>query len=73
MPCSTGRRPSSGGGGARVEAVAVAAEQVEPVDRPPGGAEAVDRALDGLHRGDFPARPDPYRCPSCPFYFLCPS
>ena len=61
------------GGRAVVEAVAVAAEEVEPVPPPPDGEDAVDRALDGLHRGDFPARPDPYRCPSCPFYFLCPS
>ena len=61
------------GGRVRIEAVAVAVEDVTVVPPPDDGLALIDRALDGLHRNDFPARPDEYRCPSCPFYFLCPS
>jgi CRISPR/Cas system-associated exonuclease Cas4 (RecB family) len=29
--------------------------------------------LDGIHREDFPARPDPRVCATCPFLLICPS
>ncbi len=32
------------------------------------------RSLEGLERNEFPARPvEPYRCPTCPFFLICPS
>jgi superfamily I DNA/RNA helicase len=30
-------------------------------------------ALDGIHREDYPARPDPRACAACPFMLICPS
>jgi CRISPR/Cas system-associated exonuclease Cas4 (RecB family) len=30
-------------------------------------------ALDGIHREDYPARPDPRACAACPFLLICPS
>jgi DNA helicase-2/ATP-dependent DNA helicase PcrA len=29
--------------------------------------------LDGIHREDYPARPDPRACAACPFLLICPS
>jgi superfamily I DNA/RNA helicase/CRISPR/Cas system-associated exonuclease Cas4 (RecB family) len=29
--------------------------------------------LDGIHREDYPARPDPRVCAACPFLLICPS
>jgi ATP-dependent DNA helicase UvrD/PcrA len=32
------------------------------------------RSLEGLERNEFPARPiEPYRCPTCPFFLICPA
>jgi DNA helicase II / ATP-dependent DNA helicase PcrA len=34
----------------------------------------VKQALDGLARDEYPAKPeDPARCPTCPFFFICPT
>jgi superfamily I DNA/RNA helicase/CRISPR/Cas system-associated exonuclease Cas4 (RecB family) len=30
-------------------------------------------ALDGIHREDYPARPEPRACAACPFMLICPS
>ena len=29
--------------------------------------------LDGIHQEDYPARPDPRVCATCPFLLICPS
>jgi DNA helicase-2/ATP-dependent DNA helicase PcrA len=36
--------------------------------------QKVEQAMDGLEQNKYPARPeDPQRCPSCPFFFICPA
>ena len=36
--------------------------------------ESAQQAIEGLERNEYPARPaQPFRCPQCPFYFICPS
>jgi DNA helicase-2/ATP-dependent DNA helicase PcrA len=32
------------------------------------------RSIEGLERNEFPARPaEPFRCPTCPFFLICPA
>src|SRR5207245_4619713 len=35
--------------------------------------DELTRALEGIDRRDFTPRPDPYVCPTCPFYLICPA
>jgi CRISPR/Cas system-associated exonuclease Cas4 (RecB family) len=36
--------------------------------------ESAQQAVEGLERNEYPARPaQPFRCPQCPFFFICPS
>jgi DNA helicase-2/ATP-dependent DNA helicase PcrA len=36
--------------------------------------ENVQQAIEGLERNDYAARPaKPFRCPQCPFFFICPA
>ncbi|GCE14356.1 UvrD-helicase domain-containing protein [Tengunoibacter tsumagoiensis] len=35
--------------------------------------ESVKQAIEGLEQQQFPAQPDPFRCPTCPFFFICPA
>ncbi len=38
-----------------------------------GLLKKMEESLEALERHDFPARPDPFSCPSCPFFFICPA
>ncbi|WP_165423422.1 UvrD-helicase domain-containing protein [Ktedonosporobacter rubrisoli] len=39
-----------------------------------GLQKKVKQSIEGLERNEYPAQPaDPYRCPSCPFFFICPA
>lgn len=38
-----------------------------------GHLKKYEEAIAGIRRGDFPPRPDPFACPSCAHYFVCPS
>lgn len=34
----------------------------------------VEQAIEGLERNDYPALPtEPFRCPTCPFFLICPA
>jgi superfamily I DNA/RNA helicase len=35
--------------------------------------QALRDAVGGIAAGEFPPDPDDYRCPRCPYYFICPS
>ena len=35
--------------------------------------DSLDELLDGMERGDYPARPDPSNCSTCPFLLICPA
>jgi hypothetical protein len=36
--------------------------------------ESAQQAIEGLERNEYPARPaQPFRCPQCPFFFICPA
>jgi CRISPR/Cas system-associated exonuclease Cas4 (RecB family) len=36
--------------------------------------ESVEQAIKGLENNDYPARPaEPFRCPTCPFFLICPA
>lgn len=36
--------------------------------------QKVEQAINGMEQNLYPARPeDPQRCPSCPFFFICPA
>jgi hypothetical protein len=39
----------------------------------PKRVEKYDIALAGIRAGRFPAQPDDRKCPTCPFFFLCPN
>ena len=30
-------------------------------------------ALEGMERGEFPARPDSHTCQGCPYFLICPA
>ena len=58
----------------------VGIEMLDPDDGEVIEAEFVDEeaaidpyrdAIAGIERGSFPPRPDPRRCPSCPFFLVC--
>jgi CRISPR/Cas system-associated exonuclease Cas4 (RecB family) len=33
----------------------------------------LEQAVLGLERNEFPAKPDEFRCPACPFFLICPA
>jgi DNA helicase-2/ATP-dependent DNA helicase PcrA len=33
----------------------------------------LEQAIGGLERDEYPAIPDAFRCPSCPFFLICPA
>jgi len=33
----------------------------------------VEKSIEGLEQNDYPAKPDAFRCPTCPFFFICPA
>ncbi len=33
----------------------------------------LEQAILGLERNEFPPKPDPFYCPSCPFFLICPA
>src|SRR3989440_11106798 len=33
----------------------------------------LDESIKGLERNEFPAKPDSFLCPTCPFFFICPA
>ncbi|HEX6557636.1 MAG TPA: ATP-dependent helicase [Ktedonobacteraceae bacterium] len=33
----------------------------------------LEQSIQGLERNEFPAKPDSFLCPTCPFYFICPA
>jgi DNA helicase II / ATP-dependent DNA helicase PcrA len=36
--------------------------------------DEIERSLHGIEKREFPARPlEPARCPTCPFFFICPA
>ena len=36
--------------------------------------ENAQQAIDGLEHNEYPARPvQPFRCPQCPFFLICPA
>ena len=36
--------------------------------------EEVEQSVLGLERNEYPATPaEPFRCPSCPFFWICPA
>jgi DNA helicase-2/ATP-dependent DNA helicase PcrA len=38
-----------------------------------GLLKKIEESLEALERNEFPARPDSFTCPSCPFFFICPA
>ncbi|BCL77951.1 hypothetical protein ccbrp13_04160 [Ktedonobacteria bacterium brp13] len=36
--------------------------------------DEIERSLHDIEKREFPARPlEPARCPTCPFFFICPA
>src|SRR5581483_9540730 len=36
--------------------------------------DSVEQAIEGLERNEYPAQPaEPFRCPTCPFFLICPA
>lgn len=35
--------------------------------------DEVEAAIRGMERHEYPAKPDPFFCPSCPFFLICPA
>ena len=35
--------------------------------------EELEQAIEGLDRDEYPAVPDAFLCPVCPFYLVCPA
>src|SRR2546421_1740122 len=33
----------------------------------------LELSIQGLERNEFPAKPDSFLCPTCPFFFICPA
>jgi DNA helicase-2/ATP-dependent DNA helicase PcrA len=33
----------------------------------------LEQSILGLERNEFPAKPDTFLCPTCPFFFICPA
>jgi DNA helicase-2/ATP-dependent DNA helicase PcrA len=64
--------------GIEVRCVSLETGEVEPVVTKPAKIERIldeyRRAAGGIARGHFPATPEePRRCPTCPYYFICPA
>ncbi|HLG75143.1 MAG TPA: PD-(D/E)XK nuclease family protein, partial [Ktedonobacteraceae bacterium] len=52
--------------------------EIEPITlttrKEQGLYESVEQAIRGLERNDYPAQPaEPFRCPTCPFFLICPA
>jgi ATP-dependent exoDNAse (exonuclease V) beta subunit len=35
--------------------------------------DEVEKSIAGLEKNDYPPKPDAFRCPTCPFFFICPA
>jgi hypothetical protein len=35
--------------------------------------EELEKSIRGLERQEFPPKPDPFYCPTCPFFLICPA
>jgi hypothetical protein len=35
--------------------------------------DEVEKSIAGLEMNDYPPKPDAFRCPTCPFFFICPA
>ncbi len=35
--------------------------------------ESVEEAIKGIENHEYPAKPDPFYCPGCPFFLICPA
>jgi DNA helicase II / ATP-dependent DNA helicase PcrA len=35
--------------------------------------DEVEKSITGLEKNDYPPKPDAFRCPGCPFFFICPA
>lgn len=35
--------------------------------------DEIEKSIEGLEQNTYPAKPDAFRCPSCPFFFICPA
>lgn len=35
--------------------------------------DEVEKSITGLEKNDYPPKPDAFRCPTCPFFFICPA
>ena len=33
----------------------------------------LEQSIRGLERNEFPAKPDAFICPTCPFFLICPA
>ncbi|HEY6409922.1 MAG TPA: hypothetical protein VIY29_20895, partial [Ktedonobacteraceae bacterium] len=33
----------------------------------------LEQSMLGLERNEFPAKPDAFLCPTCPFFLICPA
>jgi superfamily I DNA/RNA helicase len=33
----------------------------------------IEKSIEGLEQNEYPAKPDAFRCPTCPFFFICPA
>ena len=61
--------------GARVEALFLTTDEAVPVSMTERKIDTriarYDKAISGIRRGVFPAKPDDWTCPRCPQYFIC--
>ncbi|RMH21667.1 MAG: ImmA/IrrE family metallo-endopeptidase [Acidobacteria bacterium] len=66
-----------GAGGYRLEVVHLLDRGLTPVAMSgrmrAGRLDKSRRHLRAIARGRFPAQPDPFRCPRCPYFFVCPA
>jgi hypothetical protein len=44
-----------------------------PSNKLPAEIEKIERAFAGISEGRFDPAPSDYKCPRCPYYFVCPS
>jgi superfamily I DNA/RNA helicase len=35
--------------------------------------DEVEKSIEGLEQNNYPAKPDAFRCPTCPYFFICPA
>ncbi len=61
-------------GAVRVETVSLASDEAHVVAMDgDDGLAAYDASIEGILRGDFGPKPDSFRCPHCPYFFVCPA